>query len=91
MYTPVAAHAPGNGFIFLDGEQLMRDENKNIIKSNIDSGKKVAIFLTLQDLQGDEIKDKHKEVFDSQIDLLIVDETHYGARAAEYGKVLQSA
>lgn len=80
-----------DGFIFLDGEQLMRDENKNIIKSNIDSGKKVAIFLTLQDLQGDEIKDKHKEVFDSQIDLLIVDETHYGARAAEYGKVLQSA
>lgn len=80
-----------DGFIFLDGELLMRDENKNIIKSNIESGKKVAIFLTLQDLQGDEIKDKHKEVFDSPIDLLIVDETHYGARAAEYGKVLQSA
>ena len=77
------------GFIFLDGELLLRDEN--IIKSNIDSGKKVAIFLTLQDLQGGEIKDKHKEVFDSQIDLLIVDETHYGARAAEYGKVLQNA
>ena len=78
-----------DGFVFLDGEQLSRDEN--IIKSNIESGKKVAIFLTLQDLQGDEIKEKHKEVFDSQIDLLIVDETHYGARAAEYGKVLQNA
>lgn len=77
------------GFVFLDGELLLRDGD--IIKSNIESGKKVAIFLTLQDLQGDEIKDKHKEVFDSQIDLLIVDETHYGARAAEYGKVLQSA
>ncbi len=78
-----------DGFVFLDGEQLSRDEN--IIKSNIDGGKRVAIFLTLQDLQGDEIKDKHKEVFGSQIDLLIVDETHYGARASEYGKVLQSA
>ena len=78
-----------DGFVFLDGEQLSRDEN--IIKSNIESGKKVAIFLTLQDLQGEEIKEKHKEVFDSQIDLLIVDETHYGARAAEYGKVLQNA
>ena len=78
-----------DGFVFLDGELLLRDEN--IIKSNIASDKKVAIFLTLQDLQGDEIKDKHKEVFDSQIDLLIVDETHYGARAAEYGKVLQNA
>ena len=78
-----------DGFVFLDGELLSRDEN--IIKSNIESGKKVAIFLTLQDLQGDEIKEKHKEVFDSQIDLLIVDETHYGARATEYGKVLQNA
>ena len=78
-----------DGFVFLDGGRLLEDEN--IIKSNIESGKKVAIFLTLQDLQGDEIKAKHKEVFDSQIDLLIVDETHYGARAAEYGKVLQNA
>lgn len=78
-----------DGFVFLDGGQLSRDEN--IIKSNIESGKKVAIFLTLQDLQGEEIKEKHKEVFDSQIDLLIVDETHYGVRAAEYGKVLQNA
>ena len=78
-----------DGFVFLDGGLLSRDEN--IIKSNIESGKKVAIFLTLQDLQGEEIKEKHKEVFDSQIDLLIVDETHYGARAAEYGKVLQNA
>lgn len=78
-----------DGFVFLDGEQLSRDEN--IIKSNIESGKKVAIFLTLQDLKGNKIKDKHKEVFDNQIDLLIVDETHYGARASEYGKVLQDA
>ncbi|MBQ8270862.1 MAG: Eco57I restriction-modification methylase domain-containing protein [Bacteroidaceae bacterium] len=77
------------GFVFLNGELLLSDEN--IIKSNIESGKKAAIFLTLQDLQGDEIKKKHKEVFDSQIDLLIVDETHYGARATEYGKVLQNA
>lgn len=77
------------GFVFLDGKQLTRDEN--IIKSNIEVGNKVAIFLTLQDLKGNKIKDKHKEVFDSQIDLLIVDETHYGARAEEYGKVLQDA
>lgn len=78
-----------DGFIFLDGELLLSDEN--IIKSNIERDKKVAIFLTLQDLQGNKIKNKHKEVFDSQIDLLIVDETHYGARASEYGKVLQNS
>lgn len=78
-----------DGFVFLDGEQLNRYED--VIKSNIENGKKVAIYLTLQDLQGDDVKEKHKEVFKSQIDLLIVDETHYGARAAEYGKVLQNA
>src|SRR5690606_17245883 len=42
-----------------------------------------------QDLQGDEIKSKHKEVFEKQIDLLLIDETHFGARATEYGKVLK--
>jgi hypothetical protein len=47
------------------------------------------LFLTLQDLQGDEIKSKHKEVFENQIDLLLIDETHFGARATEYGKVLK--
>ena len=46
-------------------------------------------ILTMR--KGEAIKEKHKEVFDSQIDLLIVDETHYGARATEYGKVLQNA
>lgn len=78
-----------DGFAFLDGEDLLRDED--IISSNLQRGHKVAIFLTLQDLKGSKIKRKHKEVFDCQIDLLIVDETHYGARAAEYGKVLQDA
>ena len=78
-----------DGFVFIDGNQLARDEN--IVKSQIESNKQVAVFLTLQDLKGKKIKEKHKEVFENQIDLLIVDETHYGARAAEYGKVLQNA
>ncbi len=72
---------------FLDSEQL---KEENIITNTLQEGKKIAIFLTLQDLQGLEIKEKHKEVFESQIDLLIVDETHYGARAEQYGKVLNA-
>ena len=60
-----------------------------VIYKLAEEGKKVAIFLTLQDLQGSEIKEKHKEIFENKIDLLIVDETHFGARAPEYGKVLQ--
>lgn len=72
---------------FLDSKQL---KEESIITNTLQEGKKVAIFLTLQDLQGPEIKEKHKEVFESKIDLLIVDETHYGARAEQYGKVLNT-
>ncbi|MCK5293144.1 MAG: hypothetical protein KAJ49_00720, partial [Arcobacteraceae bacterium] len=50
---------------------------------------KIVLFLTLQDVQGSSIKAKHKEIFDNQIDLLLIDETHFGARAMEYGKVLK--
>lgn len=42
-------------------------------------------------MQGDAIKDKHKELFKEQIDLLIIDETHFGARAESFGKILENA
>ena len=71
---------------FLDSNDL-RITNK--IKDTLASSKKVIAFLTLQDLQGDVIKDKHKEIFGNKIDLVIVDETHYGARGASYGRILQ--
>ena len=51
----------------------------------------MVVFLTLQDLQGETIKDKHREIFGREIDLLIVDETHFGARAEKYGRVLRTA
>ena len=75
-------------YVFVSSDDLVRDES--VIKTTLAAGKGAVVFLTLQDLQGDIIKDKHKEVFGSQIDLLIVDETHYGARAESYGKVLRS-
>ena len=75
-------------YIFISSDDLISDES--IIKTTLAAGKGAVVFLTLQDLQGDNIKDKHKEIFNSQIDLLIVDETHYGARAESYGKVLRS-
>ena len=76
-------------YIFIASDDLLRDEN--IIKNTLKNGKRVVVFLTLQDLQGNNIKDKHKEVFGNQIDLLIVDETHYGARSESYGKVLRDS
>ncbi|MBQ3468041.1 Eco57I restriction-modification methylase domain-containing protein [Candidatus Saccharibacteria bacterium] len=59
------------------------------ISDAIKGKKRIAIFATLQELSGTAIKEKHKELFSNKIDLLLVDETHFGARAKEYGKVLK--
>lgn len=83
----VESHVYFVDYKFLNSAMLQG--NETIVADTLAAGEKVALFLTLQDLQGDEIKVKHKEVFDHQIDLLIVDETHFGARGASYGKVLQ--
>lgn len=82
------SHKYFESYHFLDSEALKRDEA--VISNTLsDPDKKVVLFLTLQDLQGNEIKEKHKEVFEHRIDLLIIDETHFGARGESYGKVLQ--
>jgi len=76
-------------YVFLEADNLASSENA--IKANRKENKRVVIFLTLQDLQGDIIKDKHKELFKEQIDLLIIDETHFGARAKSFGEILEKA
>ena len=76
-------------YVFLEAYDLALSENA--IKTNRAENKKVVIFLTLQDLQGEAIKDKHRELFKEQIDLLIIDETHFGARAESFGKILENA
>ena len=76
-------------YVFLTSENLLNDSK--IIKRTFESKKKAVIFLTLQDLQGEQIKEKHIELFDNTIDLLIIDETHYGARAEKYGQVLRDS
>lgn len=83
----VESHVDFDGYKFLNSKSLRSSET--IIADTLAADEKVALFLTLQDLQGEKIKAKHKEVFERQIDLLIIDETHFGARAASYGKVLQ--
>lgn len=76
------------GFEFLTSEDLMQSD---IISKLHEANKVAVIFLTLQDLQGKNMKSKHKQLFGTNIDLLIVDETHFGARAYEYGRVLREA
>lgn len=76
-------------YVFIESSDLLA--NEKVISEKHLEGKKIVIFLTLQDLQGDNIKDKHKGLLREQIDLLIVDETHFGARAESFGKILKNA
>jgi len=75
-------------FDFLNKDDL--DKSNSIISKKLAENKRVVVFLTLQDLQGDDLKKRHEELFSKKLDLLIIDETHYGARAEEYGKVLKN-
>ncbi len=85
----VESHVKFDGYEFVTADTL--SHNNHAITERLNSGKKVVVFLTLQDLQGEQIKDKHQEVFGQDIDLLLVDETHFGARAEKYGEVLKNA
>lgn len=85
----VESHVKFDGYEFVTADTL--SNNNHTITERLKAGKKVVVFLTLQDLQGDQIKDKHQEVFGQDIDLLLVDETHFGARAEKYGEVLKNA
>ena len=79
---------PGNfsNFVFLDEHNL---RNENAIHDVLQQDKVCVVFLTLQDLQGAKIKEKHKELFQNDVDLLIIDETHFGARSNKYGEILR--
>lgn len=83
----VESHVRFADYVYLCSNSLLEE---NAISQKLAEGKRVVVFLTLQDLMGDDIKEKHKDLFRQNIDLLIVDETHFGARAEEYGKVLRN-
>ena len=83
----VETHVRFEGYQFLTKEDLQTDYKK--ISNALESDEKIVLFLTLQDLQGRAIKKHHAEVFQKEIDLLLIDESHFGARAEEYGRVLR--
>lgn len=79
-----------DGFEFIDSDAMSR--NPTVISENLVEGKACVVFLTMQDLLGEDIKTRHADLFNlnnqKKLDLLIIDETHFGARAEEFGKVL---
>lgn len=82
----VESHKKFVDYEFIDGEALK--DNHDFVSEKLKQKKKIALFLTLQDLQGNVIKERHKDIFKQKIDLLIIDETHFGARAEKYGQAI---
>ncbi len=72
-------------YFFLDADNLKR--NDDVIHHIESKSKKFVIFLTLQTF----LKKKKwlEQLFKAKIDLLIVDETHFGARAPRLGGILR--
>ena len=64
-------------------------DDADIINGFIKEGKTIILFGTLQDFSGsiNTLKTKHKGLFDSKYDMLIIDETHYGSHSAKWGEV----
>lgn len=83
----VESHIKFENYVFFNSGNLLSSET--ILTEQLKT-KNIVVFLTLQDLQGDDIKKKHKEIFGTNIDLLIIDETHFGARASEFSKAIRS-
>ena len=79
-----------DGFEFIDSDSMSR--NPTVISEKLAEGHSVVVFLTMQDLLGEDIKTRHADLFNlnnqKKLDLLIIDETHFGARAEEFGKAL---
>lgn len=76
-----------DNFVFLNTKSLKKNDTAI---SNAQKEKNcIVLFLTLQDLSKE--KKRFEELFKTQIDLMIIDETHFGARADTLGKVIADA
>lgn len=78
------------GYHFVTTESLRA--NPNAVSEFLAAGKRIVVFLTLQDMLGYDVKERHKDLFEhngqGHIDLLIIDESHFAARSEETGRVL---
>lgn len=83
----IDSHCDFKEFEFVTDSDLA--ENYNKIKEVNDNGKVAVVFLTLQVLNKKTPEERHKQVLESDVDLLFIDETHYGARAEKLGKILE--
>lgn len=94
----VESHKDFEGYRFMVSSDLKKDMNFDEIygtefqtgSGDTETCTNIVLFLTLQDLAGstDTIKEHHEILQNANPDLLIIDETHFGARAQVLGKIL---
>lgn len=75
---------------FIDAKAIRKCAH-DAIESVLSVGKKVVIFLSLQDSSNKNAIKKYSSLFTEHIDMLIIDETHFGARAESFGKAINGA
>ena len=85
----------GNTLLTTKHQVVAVNQLQDYIKAKLAAGKTVIVFATLQDLAGKlnkeenirEIKDKHNFLYDPNlpIDIMVIDETHYGSHSGTYG------
>lgn len=78
---------------FVENPNVIEDTLSHNVAKEFKEKTGVVAFLTLQNLigkssEGKNIKKKLEKVFETQFDLIIVDETHFGAWAETYGAPL---
>lgn len=84
----IKSHKDFEKFVFLTDSDLAEDYEK--IPQLISQGNKVVLFLTLQTLNKKVVAERHKQVFETPIDMLFIDETHYGARGDQLGAIIST-
>ena len=74
--------------VYSDGKIVINNEQYDSLEDAY-KNKTLIFFFSLQDLGGsiDKIKNKHKQIFGREFDMMIVDETHYGSHANTFGEV----
>ena len=83
-----AVEQPGQfmGWDFVSPEMLRVSDK--ILTNVIWDADVTVCFMTLQDSYNAEDKRRYDQVFDTKWDMLVVDETHFGARAEEFSKAI---
>jgi superfamily II DNA or RNA helicase len=94
----VESHKDFTGYRFIESSDLKPNISfEQIYNSEFHTGDgkteictHIVLFLTLQDLAGsaDKVKKHHAILQSAKPDLLVIDETHFGARAQVLGKIL---